>query len=647
MRIALFGNPNTGKSTIFNLLTGLRQKIGNFPGVTVDKKSGVIQIDGVEHELIDIPGVYSIYPSNKEEKVVYELLVSSPPHQRPDLGIVVADASNLARSLFFFSQLIDCGLPLVLVINMNDIAEKKGISIDINALQQAFSNTPIVFMNARVGLGKDRLLTAVKRQIERREPEHLKVSNSLKKLGDLSGQEEEAAQRHAYIGKILQDALHVPKTSIRKNSIDRWLTHPIAGYVIFATILFIIFQFVFSFAAYPMDAIETGFGWLTKGIKNVMTDGPLSALLCDGIIPGISGVLVFIPQIGILFFFIALLEDSGYLARAVFLMDRLVRPFGLNGRSVVPLLSSMACAIPGVMATRGIPNYKERLITIFVAPLMSCSARIPVFTLLIGLVIPKMKLFGFIHLQGLVLLGLYVLGIVSALFIAWIMHLILKQEKRSYYLMEIPEFKRPLWRNILLTVFEKIKVFTKEAGGIILAISIVLWALASYGPSDQRSEAIASLKKTTAYTTTSSAEREGLKNAVLLENSYIGIVGKGIEPLIKPIGYDWKIGIALITSFAAREVFVGSLSTIYASGDNDNEFKLLNKLKNQKNPDGSFVFSLRTGISLMVFYVYAMQCLSTLAVVKRETKSWKWPMLQLFAFGAMAYLGGWICFHVF
>jgi ferrous iron transport protein B len=647
MKIALFGNPNTGKSTVFNLLTGLRQKIGNFPGVTVDKKSGVIQLDGVEHELIDIPGVYSIYPSNKEEKVVYELLVSSPPHQRPDLGIVVADASNLARSLFFFSQLIDCGLPLVLVINMNDIAEKKGISIDINALQHAFSNTPIVFMNARVGLGKDRLLAAVKHQIERREPEHVKVSNSLKNLGDLLGQEEEAAQRHEYIGKILQNTLSVTKTSTRKNNLDRWLTHPIAGYLIFSAILFIIFQFVFSFAAYPMDAIESGFGWLTQWIKSVMTDGPLSALLCDGIIPGISGVLVFIPQIGILFFFIALLEDSGYLARAVFLMDRLVRPFGLNGRSVVPLLSSMACAIPGVMATRGIPNYKERLITIFVAPLMSCSARIPVFTLLIGLVIPKMKLFGVIHLQGLVLFGLYVLGIVSALFIAWIMHLILKQEKRSYYLMEIPEFKRPLWRNIFLTVFEKIKVFTTEAGGIILAISIVLWALASYGPSEQRNAAIESLKKTTAYKTTGSVEKEGLKNAVLLENSYIGIFGKGIEPLIKPIGYDWKIGIALITSFAAREVFVGSLSTIYASGDNDNEFNLRNKLKNQKNPDGSFVFSLRTGISLMVFYVYAMQCLSTLAVVKRETKSWKWPTLQLVAFGAMAYLGGWICFHVF
>jgi ferrous iron transport protein B len=396
-----------------------------------------------------------------------------------------------------------------------------------------------------------------------------------------------------------------------------------------------------------MDAIETGFEWLTIGIKGLMPDGPLSALICDGIIPGISGVLVFIPQIGILFFFIALLEDSGYLARAVFLMDRLVRPFGLNGRSVVPLLSSMACAIPGVMATRGIPNYKERIITIFVAPLMSCSARIPVFTLLIGLVIPKMKLLGFINLQGLVLLGLYVLGIVSALFISWIMHLILKQEKRSYYLMEIPEFKRPLWRNIFITVFEKIKVFTTEAGGIILAISIVLWALASYGPSEQRSAAIQSLKKTREYKTRDKVEREGLVNAVLLENSYIGIVGKGIEPIIKPIGYDWKIGIALITSFAAREVFVGSLSTIYATGGTGNELRLSARLKKQKNPDGTMVFSLRTGISLMVFYVYAMQCLSTLAIVKRETNSWKWPVLQLVSFGFLAYLGGWICFSLF
>jgi len=637
MKIALFGNPNTGKSTVFNLLTGLRQKIGNFAGVTVEKKSGILSVKGEVHELIDVPGVYSVYPSNKEEKVVYELLMSSPVNEKPDLGIVVADASNLSRSLFLFSQLIDCGLPLVLVINMNDIAEKKGISIDVNSLKRTFSNTPIILMNARVGLGKDRLLNALSLQIDQLKTEQTQVSNTLKSLSDLSGQEQEARQRHEQIGEIIQETIRTMEKSQRSHTLDRWLTHPIFGYLIFAAILFVIFQFVFSFASYPMDAIETGFEWLTKGIKGLMPDGPLSALICDGII----------PEIGILFFFIALLEDSGYLARAVFLMDRLVRPFGLNGRSVVPLLSSMACAIPGVMATRGIPNYKERIITIFVAPLMSCSARIPVFTLLIGLVIPKMKLLGFIDLQGLVLLGLYVLGIVSALFIAWIMHLILKQEKRSYYLMEISEFKRPLWRNIFITVFEKIKVFTTEAGGIILAISIVLWALASYGPSEKRSAAIQSLKKTSEYKTRDKVERQGLVNAVLLENSYIGIVGKGIEPIIKPIGYDWKIGIALITSFAAREVFVGSLSTIYANGGTGSELRLSARLKKQKNPDGTMVFSLRTGISLMVFYVYAMQCLSTLAIVKRETNSWKWPVLQLASFGFLAYLGAWICFSLF
>lgn len=647
MKIALIGNPNTGKSTVFNLLTGLRQKVGNFPGVTVDRKSGMISIQGANHELIDVPGVYSIYPSNKEEKVVYDLLVSSPKHERPELGIVVADASNLSRSLFLFSQLIDCGLPLVLVINMNDIAEKKGISIDIERLKETYKNTPIVVMNARVGLGKDRLMNAICSQIEQPKLEPFNVSNPLKALDDLSGQEAEAAIRHKINQTLILECVKVTETRRRSNTLDRWLTHPIFGYFIFAAVLFVIFQFVFSFASYPMDLIEIGFEKLTQGINSVLPKGPLSALICEGIIPGISGVLVFIPQIGILFFFIALLEDSGYLARAVFLMDRLVRPFGLNGRSVVPLLSSMACAIPGVMATRGIPNYKERIITIFVAPLMSCSARIPVFTLLIGLVIPNLKLLGFIQLQGVVLLGLYVLGIISALFIAWIMQLLIKQEKRSYYLMEIPEFKRPLWRNIFLTVFEKIKVFTTEAGGIILAISIVLWALASYGPATQRYTAIQTLKKTNEYRHKSVQDQESMVNAVLLENSYIGIVGKGIEPVIKPIGYDWKIGIALITSFAAREVFVGSLSTIYANGGTGSSNRLSERLKKQKNSDGTLVFSMRTGISLMVFYVYAMQCLSTLAIVKRETKSWKWPIIQLVVFGFLAYFGGWICYNLF
>lgn len=641
MKIALFGNPNTGKSTVFNLLTGLRQKVGNFPGVTVEKRSGSIEINNTSHEITDVPGVYSIYPSNKEERVVYELISQ---HEKPALGIVVTDASNLNRSLFLFSQLVDCGLPLVLVVNMTDIAEKKGLSIDIERLKKRFPNTPVLTMNARVGLGKNRLIEAIQTQVANPSVEPIMASSTLKSLDDLAGQEDEAAKRNDLIRQITNEVVTI-STEIKKPlKLDRWLTHPILGYVIFGLILFVMFQFVFAFATYPMDGIELGFEWISNLLKEYLPPGVVSDLICSGILPGISGVLVFIPQIAILFFFIALLEDSGYLARAVFLMDRLVRPFGLNGRSVVPLLSSMACAIPGVMATRGIPNYKERIITIFVAPLMSCSARIPVFTLLIGLVIPNYKIGGIIQVQGLVLLGLYILGIVSALLIAWVMHLMLKQERKSYYIMEIPEFKRPLWRNILMTVLEKVKVFTTEAGGIILAISIILWALASYGPTKQRVAAIKSLKANPAFVHAKAEEQQGLQDAVLLENSYIGIVGKGIEPVIKPIGYDWKIGIALITSFAAREVFVGSLSTIYANGNNGDEIGLRNRLRMQQHPNGQPVFTLKSGISLMVFYVYAMQCLSTLAVVKRETKSWKWPFIQLISFGTLAYFCAWICF---
>ena len=643
MKIALFGNPNTGKSTVFNLLTGLRQKVGNFPGVTVEKRSGLIEINQTSHEITDVPGVYSIYPSNKEERVVYELISKQ---EKPALGVVVTDASNLNRSLFLFSQLVDCGLPLVLVINMTDIAEKKGLSLDIEALKKSFPNTPVLTMNARVGLGKNRLIEAIQTQLTNPAVEPVMVSDTLRSLDDLAGQEEEAAKRNEVIKEITSEVVAFSTEIKQPLKLDRWLTHPILGYVIFGLILFIMFQCVFALATYPMDAIEIGFDWLSTLLIEILPTGIISDLICSGILPGISGVLVFIPQIAILFFFIALLEDSGYLARAVFLMDRLVRPFGLNGRSVVPLLSSMACAIPGVMATRGIPNYKERIITIFVAPLMSCSARIPVFTLLIGLVIPNYKIGGIVQVQGLVLLGLYILGIVSALLIAWVMHLMLKQERKSYYIMEIPEFKKPLWRNILLTVVEKVKVFTTEAGGIILAISIILWALASYGPTRQRANAIKALKAKPAFVHAKAEEQQGLKDAVLLENSYIGIVGKGIEPVIKPIGYDWKIGIALITSFAAREVFVGSLSTIYANGNHGDETGLRNRLRIQQHPNGQPVFTLKSGISLMVFYVYAMQCLSTLAVVKRETKSWKWPLIQLISFGVLAYLGAWICFSI-
>lgn len=643
MKIALFGNPNTGKSTVFNLLTGLRQKIGNFPGVTVEKKVGTLTLEGTKHEIIDVPGVYSLYPANKEEKVVYTLLTQSPP----DLGIVIADASNLARSLFLFSQLTDHGIPLVLVINMMDVAEKKGMSLKLETLQNSFKNTPIVVMNARVGLGKQRLLEAIQQQIKKPAVENCFLSKSLVPLEDLKGQELAAEKHQERVKKISSDVVQIRPIETKKSALDTYLVHPVFGYIIFAVILFVIFQFVFLFASYPMDGIEWCFQHVSEYLNAWLPDGAFQNLICSGIIPGISGVLVFIPQIAILFFFIALLEDSGYLARAVFLMDRLVRPFGLNGRSVVPLLSSMACAIPGIMATRGIPNYRERITTIFVAPLMSCSARIPVYTLLISMVIPKHTFLGIIQLQALVLLGLYLLGIFSALGIAWILKILLKQPKRSYYMMEIPSFKRPLWRNILMTVLEKIKVFTTEAGGIILAISIVLWALASYGPSNRRQDAITKLKHSEKYIHSTSQDKVQMKESLLLENSYIGLLGKNIEPIIEPIGYDWKIGIALITSFVAREVFVGSLSTIYAHSDSNKPLGLRERLLKQKRKDGSPQYDLKTGLSLMVFYVFAMQCLSTLAIVKRETGSWKWPSIQLLSFGALAYISSFLVFHMF
>ncbi|MFN5636454.1 MAG: nucleoside recognition domain-containing protein, partial [Flavobacteriales bacterium] len=393
--------------------------------------------------------------------------------------------------------------------------------------------------------------------------------------------------------------------------------------------------------------IEHGFAILSQFVSTHLPSGVFNALLCQGVIPGISGVLVFIPQIAILFIMLSFLEESGYLARAVFLMDRLVRPFGLNGRSVVPLLSSLACAIPGVLATRGIANRKERFITLFVAPLMSCSARIPVFTLLISLVIPAKRIGGIFQLQGLVLFGLYALGILSALAVAWVLNLLMKNEARSYYLMEIPTLKPPVLRNIYLTVLEKIKVFIVEAGGIIVAISVLLWILASYGPTATKEKAQKQVKQTEAYSRATPNEREQMENSVALENSYIGILGKTIEPVIEPLGYDWKIGIALITSFAAREVFVGSLSTIYAAqSDQEEHTKLMQRLKNEKKADGTPQFTLRAGVSLMVFYVYAMQCISTLAVVKKETQSWFWPIVQAIVFGLMAYLMAFLAFNV-
>lgn len=648
MKFLLFGNPNCGKSTLFNLFTGLRQKIGNFPGVTVEKKTGSISIHGKEYELTDLPGIYSIYPKSTEEKVVYDTLQSLNPKEESVVGLVVVDASNLERGLFLFSQLADLHLPLVLIINMIDIADRNGISIDLDELQRALPSSPIVVMNARVGLGKERVLKAIERQMNEQSLEtYFSVHDKILAIDDLTRQESDAQERFTKAKHLVEKVVKKNETIQKKSSIDDWLTHPILGYIIFSMVLIIIFQAVFTLSAIPMDYLELSLQWVSLHIAEWLPEGVLRELICGGMIPGITGVVVFIPQIGLLFFFIALLEDSGYLSRAVFLMDRLVRPFGMNGRSVVPLLSSTACAIPGIMATRGIPNTKERLITLFVAPLMSCSARIPVYTLLISVVIPTKRLLGVFQLQGLVLFALYALGIISALAVAWVMHRFLKQDQRSVYLMEIPDFKPPHWRNIFTTIFDKIKVFVFEAGGIILALSIVIWAFSNYGPVEERKKALVSLQNENRYQTSDEEERERLEASALLEHSYLGKFGKVLEPAIAPLGYDWKIGIAIGSSFLAREVFVGTLSTLYAHDETSGNFSLRQKLMHETNSDGSKRFTLAAGISLMVFYVYALQCLSTLAVARRETGSWKIPLVQLVLYGFFAYIGAWICYQVF
>jgi ferrous iron transport protein B len=644
MKIALFGNPNTGKSTVFNMLTGLRQHVGNFPGVTVEKKEGRIYTSTGVHQLIDFPGSYSFFARSLDEKVVQDVLSKPTSPSFPDAVIYVADSANLERNLLFFSQLYDLSLPIILVLNMWDRAQQKGLKINIDKLQQRFPSATIVTANARIGLGKDRIVKAIEQiKSAARDPFYDNDFVSLTAENEQTANSNQRLERIRALDLVKQIPTKKSNDSLR---LDYLLTHRIFGYTIFAGILMLIFQFIFSFASIPMDFIDTQFLKLSAWADAQLPTGIFSKLITQGLIPGIGGVLVFVPQIAILFFFIALLEESGYLSRVVFIMDRLMRPFGLNGKSVVPLLSSVACAIPGIMSARTIASWKERLITIFVAPFMSCSARIPVYTLLISLVIPKVYIAGFINLQGLVLFGLYTLGILFALATATVLRFIIKSEQTGFHVMELPDYKTPRLQNIGITVFEKVKVFVTDAGKIIVAISIILWALASYGPKSRKLK-LEALKQRTSYQLADRAERQELQNALLLSESYIGHLGKWMEPAIKPLGYDWKIGISLLSSFAAREVFVGSLATIYAVGeDTDNSKRLIQKLKEAKDPQGNKVYSLATGASLLVFYVFAMQCMATLAVVKRETNSWKWPLLQLLFMGVVAYLSALLVYQL-
>ncbi len=615
-------------------MTGLNQKVGNFTGVTVELKSG--KINGApDYQMIDFPGVYSLFPNSGEEQIVMDVLSNSEHDAHPNAIITVVDSSNLERNLLLFDQIYELNIPNILVLNMADVSSRAGLKTDLDKLSAAYPDMQIIEMNARVGLGKKRLLEAIK---------SISFESKTKTVfpfrADAEEQNTDTLNRRNKIESLVEACQTREKDNRDRFILDKGFAHPVLGYGIFILVLFIIFQSVFALASYPMDWIDMGFSWITEALHNNLPPGVLTELLSDGILPGIGGVLIFIPQIALLFFFLGVLEETGYLSRVIFLMDRLMRPLGLNGRSVVPLISSLACAIPGIMAARTIANWKERLITIFVAPLMSCSARIPVYTVLIAIVIPDKEVLGFINLQGLVLLGLYLLGLVSALLMAVVMKMFIKSKDKSFLLLELPPYKGPRWGNVIVTMWAKTRSFVFDAGKIILTISILIWFTASYGPKGH-----VSALEAEAFGTT--VENEGELAALRLENSYIGIMGQTIEPVLRPLGYDWKIGIGLIASFAAREVFVGTMATIYSVHDSDENSKtLLDKMRSQTFKSGQPVYTLATGVSLMVFYVYALQCMATVAVVKKETNSWKWPILQLVSMGVIAYLAAWITYQI-
>jgi ferrous iron transport protein B len=695
-KIALVGNPNSGKSSLFNYLTGLNQKIGNFPGVTVEKRSGfsILPDDSVA-EIIDLPGIYSLYPRSLDERIVSEILLDHKSPQCPDVVVVIADATNLKRGLLLLTQIIDVGLPTILVLNMMDLVARAGISYDLKNLE-AELGIPVIPINARNGVGIEELKKGLLHHVplpaktifpiypEAKEAVHalreqLVIDNDYEayqflqqpqSLGFLTAADKqlvdavrtryeffpgkfqgaETIERYSFIQNLLDKVtLKTSDASWKQynRKLDKIVTHKVWGYAIFFVILFLIFQSIFAWATVPMDFIDGLFADLSNSLNHALPKGALTSLLAEGIVPGIGGIVIFVPQIAILFAFIALLEESGYMARVVFLMDKIMRKFGLNGKSVVPLMSGVACAIPAIMATRTIDNWKERTITIFITPLMSCSARLPVFTILIALIVPEQLVWGFFNLQGLALMGLYLLGFSAAMLSAWAMKYLIKVKERSYLIMELPSYRWPKWSNVGLTIVEKTKTFVFEAGKIIMAISIVLWVLASYGPGDKLENARENVLQESVNLRLTEQGLDDRVAAYKLEHSYAGIIGKGLEPVIKPLGFDWKIGIALITSFAAREVFVGTMATIYSIGSTEDQTTIKTRMREEVNPEtGGPRFTPAVGFSLLVFYTFAMQCMSTIAVVYRETKGWKWPLLQLVYMSGLAYVSAFIVYQI-
>jgi ferrous iron transport protein B len=661
LNIALVGNPNCGKTSLFNVLTGLNQKVGNFPGVTVDQKVGKLHLpNGTTASVIDLPGTYSLSPQSPDEQVVQDILLNPSHKNYPDVLVIVLDATNIKRNLFLATQVLELGIKSIVALNVIDLAEKEGIHIDDKDLATLLK-CDVIKISAKKGLGIDELKTLLSKDISvpsfntntlTAEQKQFIQDNAPENALEISQLKiQEISNRYKIVSDIFKQCVsytHQSKTSEFTNKVDRILTHKVWGVLIFLLVFFLIFQSVFSLASYPMDLIDSGVGEMNEWLKTKFPKSMLSSFLIDGVIAGLGGVLVFIPQIMILFGLINILEETGYMARVSFINDRILRSVGMNGRSVVPLVGGFACAVPSIMATRTIENLKERLITILITPMMSCSARLPVYVFLIAFIVPDEYVLGFISLQGLFMLGLYLLGIAVSVLVAFVLNKIIKNVMQSSFIMEMPNYRMPRWNNVIYTMFNKGQTFVTEAGKIIVMVSIVLWFLASFGPGDSFEKIEAKYQSEQFAVNYSQEELDLLEAQEKLQNSYAGHLGKVIEPVIRPLGFDWKIGIALISSFAAREVFVGSMSTIYSvGGGEDNIAGLQNKLMNEIDPKtGKPIMTMPIAFSLLIFYVFAMQCMSTLAIIKRETNSWKWPLIAFGYLTAIAYLGSFITYQL-
>lgn len=668
--ILLVGNPNVGKSTIFNLLCNKNQKTGNYAGVTVASHQGTYIYQGEEVEIVDLPGSYSIYPTSEDEAIFTKYLIEE---QEKYSGVIyVADALNLKRSLLLFQQIKDLGIPVLVVLNQMDLAEKRGLHIDSIKLETLIGNR-ILETNAKANIGIEEIrnairnnefsvsdkaffdipsenlglvfkisrqinetnfykvwtliaadtylgkLESVKTQLNQEDrkcmvPKRLQVQETIRRYQQIDGYMSQIISKKPQFKELLTEKL------------DKVLVHSILGYLVFALILLMIFQSVFFIAEYPMNWIDGSFAWLSQFTKTHLPEGPINSLLSDGIIPGIGGIVIFAPQIGILLYFLYLLEDSGYMARVIFLMDRFLRPFGLNGKSIVPLVSGTACAIPAIMSTRNIENVKERLITILITPFMTCSARLPVYSIIIALIFSNETIWG-IQYKALALFAMYFLGFVTALISAFILKYFIKNKGKTFLVMDLPAYKMPLWTYDFKLVLGKVWEFITGAGKIILAVSVILWVLSYFGPKDEK-------------------QLFQVQSEVKLENSYLSKIGRQMEPVIAPLGYDWKMGVGILSSFAAREVFVGTMSTLYSLDDEAEEQTVIGKMKADVKPNGEKVFNFATGISILIFYAFAMQCISTIAVVYRETKSWKWTAIQLVFMSGLAYFVSMIAYQI-